>query len=229
MTVGIFLCGTLILRKAKRVGIGIEEMIIVMASAIGVGLFCAGLFYLLVTYPIGELFHKIIIGEFDFMNNTGLVFYGGLIGGIVGAILALHWQRLDIKQVEPCVVPFLPLGHAIGRIGCLLAGCCHGFEYSGPLAVASAFADGKTFFPIQGVEALLNFVIMTILLLYAKRTRPPYHILSLYLLLYSSLRFVLEFLRGDWIRGSLLFLSTSQWISIGLFLIGTSVLLAKRK
>ena len=165
-----------------------------------------------------ELIGSIIKGDFSLLKNGGLVFYGGLIGGIIGAILSSRWQRIDIGKVEWCVVPVLPLGHAIGRIGCLLAGCCHGLEYAGPLAVNNLLIDtGKTYFPIQIVEAVLNLGIFMFLLWYKRRMRPTYYILCVYLFLYSILRFILEFFRGDLIRGSFLMLSTSQWISVMLF------------
>ena len=220
MTIGVLLCGYLALLKAKSIGINNEEMIVVMAVALGMALLSAGLLYILVTYPIKELINSILNKNFTFLKNGGLVFYGGLVGGIIGSIFALRWQHLDASKVEQCLIPVLPLGHAIGRVGCLFAGCCHGFEYTGPLAVNNLLVStGKTYFPIQAVEALLNLGIFIFFLWYTRKKRPPYHILCAYLLFYSILRFILEFYRGDLIRGSFLILSTSQWISIVVFLV----------
>ncbi len=220
MAVGVLLCGFLILLKAKHIGIGNEEMIIVMAMSLGVALFGAGLLYILVSYSIRELTNSIFNGNFTFLKNGGLVFYGGLIGGILGAMLALRWQQLDIRKVEQCIIPVLPLGHAIGRLGCLFAGCCYGFEYTGPLAVRNLLVSPeKTYFPIQLIEALLNLGIFIFLLWYTRKKCPTYHILCVYLYVYSILRFILEFFRGDLIRGVFLMLSTSQWISVVLFLL----------
>lgn len=127
------------------------------------------------------------------------------------------------------MVPILPLGHAVGRMGCLFAGCCHGLEYSGPLAVKSLLISAeKTYFPIQAVEALLNLAIFIFLLHYAKNKRPAYHILCVYLLTYSVLRFILEFYRGDLIRGGFLIFSTAQWISMGIFSASLLVLCIKK-
>lgn len=220
MTIGVLVCGFLILLKAKNIGIGNEEMIIVMSTTLGTALLGAGLLYILVSYSIRELIESIFSGNFAFLKNGGLVFYGGLIGGIVGSILASYWQHIDIRKVEQCIVPVLPLGHAIGRVGCLLAGCCHGFEYNGPFAVKNLLISAeKTYFPIQAVEALLNLVIFAFLIWYARKKHPTYHLLRVYLLLYSILRFMLEFCRGDLVRGSFLMLSTSQWISVVIFCI----------
>ncbi|MBE7048017.1 MAG: prolipoprotein diacylglyceryl transferase [Ruminococcaceae bacterium] len=219
MSVGVLLCGFLILIKGRRKGLGSEEIIIVMAMSLGMALFGAGLLYILVSYSIKDLINGIVNGDFAFLKNGGLVFYGGLVGGIIGSILASQWQQLDVMKVESCIIPVLPLGHAIGRIGCLLAGCCHGIEYTGPLAVKNLLISAeKTYFPIQAVEALLNVSIFIFLLWYTRKKHPTYHILCVYLYFYSILRFILEFFRGDLIRGGFSILSTSQWISVVLFL-----------
>ncbi len=219
MAIGVLLCGFLILLKAQHIGIGKEEIIIVMSISLGMALFCAGLLYIFVSYSIKELINSVVNGNFSFLKNGGLVFYGGLFGGVIGAIIALRWQQLDVRDVEQCIIPFLPLGHAVGRIGCLFAGCCHGFEYTGPLAVRNFLVSPeKTYFPIQLVEALLNLGIFLFLLWYVQKKRNTYHILCVYLLFYPILRFMLEFFRGDLIRGGFLIFSTSQWISVILFL-----------
>ena len=134
---------------------------------------------------------------------------------------------------ERSAIPYIPLGHAIGRIGCLLAGCCHGFEYYGPLAVKSEIlADGKMYFPIQAVESVMNIIIMIILLLYRKKTDEKdvsgHGILILYLLLYSIMRFTNEFFRGDSVRGVRI-LSTSQWISVALFVACIAAIIFRKK
>ncbi len=220
LTLGIFICGLLILQRAKQIGIENDEMIVVMSVSLGVALFSAGLLYILISYSINELVSRILSGDFSFIKNGGLVFYGGLIGGIIGAVLALKWQRIDIGKAEQSIVPILPLGHAVGRVGCLLAGCCYGLEYSGPLAVNNFLVSaGKTFFPIQLIEAFLNLGIFLFLLWYTQKKRHTFHILCIYLQLYSVLRFILEFFRGDLNRGIFLMMSTSQWMSIGIFLV----------
>lgn len=230
MTVGVFLCSFLILLKAKRLGVGNEEMIVVISVTMGIAILGAGSLYILVSYSIREIVQNVFRGDFTFLKNGGLVFYGGLAGGIAGSVIASKWQKLDIKKVEQCIVPVLPLGHAVGRIGCLLAGCCHGLEYSGPLAVKSLLVSAeKTYFPIQALEALLNLGIFVLILRYAKIKRPAYHILCHYLLLYSILRFVLEFYRGDLIRGGFLIFSTSQWISIAIFSVSIFGLCIKKE
>ncbi len=231
MTIGVLLSGFLALMKAKRVGIGNEEMIVVISVTLGTALLSAGLLYIFVSYSIKELINSLLNGNIDFLKNGGLVFYGGLVGGIIGALFALRWQLLDTSKVEQCIIPVLPLGHAIGRVGCLFAGCCHGIEYAGPLAVKNLIiSTEKTYFPIQAVESFLNLGIFIFLLWYARKKRPSYHILCVYLIIYSVLRFILEFYRGDLIRGGFFLFSTSQWISLVLFLVSIfGVIFFKKK
>ena len=161
-------------------------------------------------------------GRFEIFS--GLVFYGGLIGGIVGGILGIKVAKINTQLVERSVVPFLPIGHAIGRIGCLLAGCCTGKEYDGIFAIhypstVSELSAEQGYFPVQLLEAGINIIISITLIIYSKKQKPKYSILFLYLLLYSVMRFCLEFLRGDEIRGIYFGLSTSQCISILLLLV----------
>ncbi len=216
MAIGIFLCGFLIIKKAVKSGFPFEDMLIFEAISLGAAIIGAAALYIFVTYSPKELCAMITSGDFSFLTNGGLVFYGGLLFGTAGALLSARLLKMDIGNLESCVVPYLPLGHAIGRIGCLMAGCCHGFLYRGIFAVWSAAGGSLTYFPLQAVEAAANLLIMFVLLRYSKTPKRKLDILSAYFLMYSISRFGLEFLRGDEIRGSFLAFSTSQWISLGI-------------
>ena len=74
--------------------------------------------------------------------------------------------------------------------------------------------------PTQVISSILDFILFFALLFYAKRKEAKGTVGALYLLLYSAGRFFVEFLRGDVARGSVGILSTSQFISIIMFLIG---------
>ena len=80
--------------------------------------------------------------------------------------------------------------------------------------------NGVALFPMQIVEAICNFMIFLVLLVTYKKFIGTYKTIGLYLILYSIVRFTLEFFRGDLIRGIYFSLSTSQWISIVLLIIG---------
>lgn len=231
MAVGFFLTALFIVKKAAKKNIMFEDVIIVAACALSGAVMGGGLLYIFATFSIEEIWCFIKNGDFSFLFG-GMVFYGGLIGGIAGAFLSAKALKLDLRVMAACVVPFVPFGHAIGRIGCLLAGCCYGFPYDGIFSVTltdSATGEVGSFFPVQIVEALLNLAVMLILLKLLEKGLDGYALLSVYLVLYAVMRFGLEFLRGDAIRGSYLFLSTSQWISVAIVLMVFAVRLFKRR
>lgn len=220
MMLGVFLAAFLAIRLGKKRGVLMEDILIVGATAMGCALVCGSLLYVFVTYPLSEIWAMIKSGEFKFLTS-GIVFYGGLIGGILGALLGCRIAGCKLSSLESVVVPFIPLGHAIGRIGCIMAGCCHGMEYTGPLAIyyphsVTGLSPEQGYFPVQGLEALLNVFVCLLLVWYERRKRRPMDMLFVYLGCYAVERFILELFRGDSIRGIYFGLSTSQWISVGL-------------
>ena len=154
----------------------------------------------------------------------GFVFYGGLIGGIAALFAGAHIFKIELWPYVTAGIPCLPLAHAFGRMGCFMVGCCYGAPYSGPLCVtytSSPFAPRNIgLFPVQAAEALCDLVITAILLYSSNRPlRLRSHCLWLYVLLYASVRFILEFFRyDDNERGVWLMFSTSQWISLAMLL-----------
>lgn len=146
--------------------------------------------------------------------TSGFVFYGGLLGAFLGAwaasrILHLH---LAFRELLNSVVPGFLLFHACGRIGCFFTGCCYGVRsrYGFPLEGE----PGVTRFPVQLLESSCLFMIFIVLLIMKQKRSTK--IVECYLVLYAVCRFVLEFLRGDSVRGIWFGLSTSQWISLGI-------------
>ena len=71
------------------------------------------------------------VGDFRFIYNLiygGSVFYGGLIGGILGLLLVCKKYHQSFLMFADVAASLLPLGHAIGRLGCYLNGCCYGLS-----------------------------------------------------------------------------------------------------
>ncbi|HNX13540.1 MAG TPA: prolipoprotein diacylglyceryl transferase [Oscillospiraceae bacterium] len=159
---------------------------------------------------IGNIGGTITFGEFfkDYILS-GFVFYGGLIGGAIAVIWYLHDERQKVSDFVNIIMPAIPLAQGFGRIGCFFAGCCYG----------DVCITADMILPVQLVEAACNFAIFGIMLLLLRNKKRPLG-LALYLILYSIVRFVLEFFREDTIRGNVGALSTSQFIGIFLFVIG---------
>lgn len=156
----------------------------------------------------------------------GLAFFGAALGVAAGLPLCARGFGLSVLAVADRAVPALCLAHAVGRIGCLLGGCCFGAPWDGPFAVhytdahAPAALLGSSRHPVAIYEAL---GLLALAALFAwKRPRQPgsgQRLLG-YAASYAGLRFALEPLRGDSVRGVFFggSLSTSQLVSIAVVL-----------
>jgi phosphatidylglycerol:prolipoprotein diacylglycerol transferase len=163
--------------------------------------------------------------------QAGGVFYGGLIAALATAFFYLRRTKLPPLMTADLFAPGIALGHGIGRLGCLAAGCCWGVPSNLPWAVTftnpvahdlTGVPLGIPLQPTQLYEAAAEFIIFGILWWRIHRVHGAGAIIGLYLMLYSTLRFGVEFVRfheqGN-LWGSPL--DTSQWISLGLFAMGT--------
>lgn len=162
----------------------------------------------------------------------GLVFYGGFIGAILISLWFFRKHKLPALIYFDIFAPGLPLGHAIGRLGCFMAGCCYGKVAHGNPWYAVIFPDistssapgGIPLYPTQLMESSGEFFIFLLLLVVRKYKRFDGQLVATYLILYSILRAIIELFRGDVIRGFVIdpWLSTSQFISIMMFIIGAT-------
>ena len=221
MVVGISVASICAYKRANELKCVSDEndFIIIAAATFAVGLMCAKVMFLFASYGIQKAFREIIQGNFAILIEDGLVYYGGLLGGIATAILLVKRFKLNMALFCEAVVPCIPLGHMFGRIGCGCAGCCYGIPYRGIGAIRVVTFDGLasiSLFPVQFLEAFLNLLLFIALLLYTRKFHTGFQTLILYLIPYGVIRFFLEFLRGDVIRGTFCGLSTAQWISIAL-------------
>lgn len=222
LVLGIVVSCFLAVIRAKKINMDTNNLIVIAATSVGCGLICAKLLYIAVTFSFVEILNMIKNGSLDFIVQGGLVYYGGLIGGIIAAYITTILLKEDIDKVIITVVPCIPLGHAFGRLGCLLAGCCYGSEYNGAFAVIlNINGVAVSTFPIQAVESILNLFLCFGLICICKKIRRKSLLLMVYLYMYSVMRFFLEYFRGDLVRGVFLGLSTSQWICIAVAFICT--------
>lgn len=164
----------------------------------------------------------------------GFVFYGGLLGGILGAWLYCKQYKEPFHPLLDIFAPLIPLIHGFGRIGCFCSGCCYGREYHGIFSVQFPYNEripelsSVPRVPVQFIEAGLNFMVFGILMYVGKKgICKTGQMMGIYLLYYTMARFFLEMLRGDQIRGSVGIFSTSQLISILLLPIGIYLLTGK--
>ena len=154
----------------------------------------------------------------------GLVFYGGVIGGLIALVIFSRRSRIPLIVLTDAFAPALLIGHAFGRLGCFSAGCCYGkisgrwpgVIFTSPDTLAPRFV---ALIPTQLYEAAAVTLLFFGAMIYL-RTRPPAGRMTIYYLLtYSVERFLMEFLRGD-DRGAPIFgLSPSQMVSLICFFV----------
>ncbi len=148
-------------------------------------------------------------GELHFFADfrVGFVFFGGLIGAALAGLVFARVRELDFLRGADYVAVALPLGHALGRIGCFLQGCCHGKP---PHPVQLYEAAGLALIAISG-RAILGRVEAG-----ALRGGTAFRA---YLLCYGALRLFLDPLRGDGRPERFLGLSHQQGIALALIAI----------
>ncbi len=155
--------------------------------------------------------------------RSGGVFYGGLIAAVAVALWYLRRHKMPMWTVTDVFAPGIALGHVIGRMGCLFAGCCFGRPTDLPWAIEfhSTYAAQNVgtplnipLHPTQLYEAGAELLILVFLLVTERKGRPfPGRTFWGYLLLYGISRFIIEFYRGD-SRGMVGDFSTSQFVSL---------------
>jgi phosphatidylglycerol:prolipoprotein diacylglycerol transferase len=183
--------------------------------------------------------HPLQLLSLDFLRSGG-VFYGGLIGAILtGYFLMRRYQLPWWKTADACA-PGIAIGNFFGRQGCFAAGCCWGKPTTLPWGVKftelgheiTGVPTDSYLHPTQLYESFAMLLVFFLLLWLHKRRRFTGQVILFYVLLYSVIRFGIEFLRDD-PRGDLFGLttltglSTSQIISI-IVGIGALVLLIAR-
>jgi phosphatidylglycerol:prolipoprotein diacylglycerol transferase len=197
-------------------------------------------FYLLIAGIAGSRIFYIVISDWDrFVKNPltafqiwrgGLVFYGGFIACLIVGAWYIRRHRMPLLTTLDIFAPALAMGHAIGRIGCLLAGCCYGrvapagawYALTFPKNPDSFAPGGVPLYPTQPMETAGEVIIFGILMLIRHYKKFDGQLMVSYFMLYAVLRYISEFFRGDMERGFIIdpWLSTSQFVSLIMFCIG---------
>lgn len=187
--------------------------------------------------------------------TQGMVFYGGLLGGILGIFIVSRRKKKNFFEFTDLMAPCFCVAHAFGRIGCLLVGCCYGVAtgettqfglctYGGACAVPYPRFDvygnqvldelGNPIItmrlPVPLMETIFLLLLCVVLVLIFRKEKHLGTTTGWYLVLYAIWRFVIEMFRGDVTeRGGFGGLFTSQWISIGILIAGVVILILSRR
>ncbi|WP_052446891.1 prolipoprotein diacylglyceryl transferase [Candidatus Soleaferrea massiliensis] len=238
-TIGMLLSGLIAFILGKKYKICFEDIVLIMVT-MGMGMLIGGhLMYGMTNIEnLIELFKH--ISQYDakqFLYQLGqyfggMVYYGGFIGAAIGVCIHSKYSKsLKTGEILDIFAVSVPLFHTFGRVGCFLGGCCYGMESDWGFIVYNNTLqpdiNGVVRIPIQLIEALCNLCIFFVLLVLFSKRRQKGCLLYIYMIIYSAVRFVLEFYRGDVIRGFIGGLSTSQWISIVLLIFAVWKLISK--
>ena len=235
---GIIVC---ILRAPTKDALGVGKLKVFLCTlyAAAFGLVGAKLFFV-----VGNL-KSVLDGSVHIYTLllSGQMFYGGFWGGLLGVLLFSKLVKTRPVLFFDALAVGLALTQSIGRIGCFFAGCCHGAQTDGAFSIVysqSAAPDtplNTPLVPVQLIESAFCLLIFVILMLYGAqksagknrgvKIRRDGNAFVLYCVLYAVFRFIVEFWRGDPVRGFVGALSWSQFIGV-LILIGVGIYLTVR-
>ena len=190
--------------------------------------------YVLIFGFLGGKLLFIIVEFKDFLSNplgalgsSGFVVYGGIITGILTIVIYSKIKKISVASYADLIVPSIAVNQSLGRVGCFLAGCCYGRETDSWIGVTfpegCLAPAGVKLIPTQLISAIGMMIIAIGLILIDKKTKYKGVIAGMYLLFYSVGRFGIEFFRNDY-RGEVGIFSTSQFISLFIFVISLAVL-----
>lgn len=211
VVLGIAFVGFLIRRRTAELGVSRGGLLDLALGALLGGAVGARLIYAVPLWIRGAERGGAIFSAW----SDGSAFFGGLLGGTLGVVLAARLKKLPVLRVMDVVAAALPAGFAFGKVGCFLAGCCYGPPCSGFACVA--FRPGSLayesqaragllpahapaahpVFPTQLLEFALAAALFGALQLLSRRSRRPGETYLALLAGYSAWRFAVEFVRDD--------------------------------
>ena len=208
-------------RRANRAGLDGDRVLDLGIAIIISALVGAKLLLLVVDFD----YFRRNPAELWTLARSGGVFYGGLVLAFVVGMWYMRRNRMPVWATADAIAPGIALGHVVGRMGCVLAGCCYGKPTTLPWGItfSDAFAAANVgtplhmaLHPTQLYDAAAELLILILLVTTERRGRAyAGRTFWIYILLYAVSRFGIEFFRGD-PRGFTMGWSTSQLISMGL-------------
>ena len=153
------------------------------------------------------------------MDQGGAIFYGGLVGATLCCIIFAKVKKIPLLHMADFGLSGVPLGQALGRVGCFLNGCCHGKPSQSFWAVQRG---NEHVLPTQLFESAGSLLLYGLLLYLYPRFKTHGRIASLYMMAYGCLRFVMEFTRGD-PRLKHAGLTVAQELSMAIFIVGLAL------
>jgi phosphatidylglycerol:prolipoprotein diacylglycerol transferase len=222
IAIGILVAMTIFIKKAKLKGYDEDSVFNMIITAVIGGIIGGKVLYIITEFKEIVKDPSIIFKDF----GLGFVIYGAIMGGALAVYIYCRRKQWSMLQISDLLIPAVAIAQGFGRIGCFLAGCCYGAETTSALSVVfpeeGLAPAGVHLHPTQLYSSAFDFLLGFFLLWYYNKTNKRGRTLSLYLILYSIGRFMVEFIRND-PRGNVGILSTSQFIAIFTLVLGLAI------
>ena len=218
IALGILVSFIVALRRAKKFGVDSDQLSslfiwVVLASFIGGKLF----FY----FENPQKYFSDPTSMLD-ASGGGFVFYGSLLFAIPTIFWWLRSKKIPIRPFFDILAIVGPIVHSFGRVGCFLAGCCHGKACDNILGVTYSHPDSLAdplnvaLHPTQLYDIAVNLIVLIVVLSLEKKKKFEGQLFLVYLMIYAVGRTIVELFRGDEARGYVIenVLSHSQFIAI---------------
>lgn len=174
--------------------------------------------------------------EIFMIRHGGLVFYGGLFGAVLATWLFILIKKLPTWKMADVLTPSIPLGYAIGRVGCLLNGCCYGRATDVPWAIRfpadSHPSQGVPVHPTQIYDSICGMGLYVLLAWLFRHKKFDGQVFGVFLVGYAACRALVECFRGDYPAQKFIGpLTPGQASSVGVLVCGVALLivLGRRK
>ena len=209
ITLAIIIGGLIAVKEAKKRKIDINKFLLLYPFLILGAYIGARVFYYFGFSKEVSLFNLLIN-----INYPGGVLYGAIIGAVVFGWIYIFIRKENFLKYCDSFALSLALGLFIGRIGCVLNGCCHGIHTTLPFGLFYIY-NGMIRYPTQTISSLFALCLFVYLVYLNQRKLKNGILFMNAVLIYSIFRFLIEFIRVT--PKIFLGLSLAQWISLGLF------------
>ena len=174
-------------------------------------------------------FKQFLISPMSVIGSEGFVVYGGIISGVLTIFVFCKIKKIDFLSYIDVIATAVAINQGFGRIGCLMAGCCYGRETdSWPYIIfpeGCMAPAGVKLVPTQIYSAVADFLLFLLLFMIINSKKYVKGMgMAVYLTCYAIGRSIIECFRSD-ARGEVGVLSTSQFISIFIGILGVILLI----
>lgn len=171
-----------------------------------------------------ELYLKAPLQMFN-LREGGMTILGGIIVPTAALAFTCHRRRIDVRNVLDLFAAPLLLGMAIGRLGCVLHGCCYGDACDANFPLALTYPAGPQMplgprYPAQIFEAVADLALMAFLIWYLPRIKFAGQAFWAAVAGYGIIRFSNEFVRADGRELAPGGFTIAQLLALGLFAFG---------